>query len=245
MVEKGRRLAAQVLEAAEADVEFEPRGAGGGRFSIAGTDRGIGIMELATRLRDGTALPPGTADEGLDVQTIHESAPSAYPNGCHVCEVELDPDTGVIEVVGYWMVNDFGVVINPMLVSGQAHGGVAQGIGQALMERTAYDEGGQFVTGSYMDYQLPRAHEMPELRLGQPSGAGGDQRPGRQGLRRGGLCRLVAVGDERGGGRDGRVRGAAHGHARDVPARLGGDSPRRVRTGSVPRENTGAGGSRC
>ena len=161
VVEKGRRLAAQVLEAAEADVEVEPRATGGGRFSIAGTDRGIGIMELATRLRDGTALPPDAAAEGLDVQTIHESAPSAYPNGCHVCEVELDPDTGVIEVVGYWMVNDFGTVINPMLVSGQAHGGVAQGIGQALMERTSYDEGGQFVTGSYMDYQLPRAHEMP------------------------------------------------------------------------------------
>ena len=163
VVEAGRRIAAQVLEAAEADIEFEPHGPAGGRFAIAGTDRGIGIMELAARLREGTALPPGSGPASLDVQTVHEGAPSAYPNGCHVCEVELDPDTGVIEVVRYVMVNDFGTVINPLLVAGQAHGGIAQGIGQALMERTAYDEDGQFITGSYMDYQLPRAHEIPDM----------------------------------------------------------------------------------
>ena len=166
VVEAGRRIAAQVLEAAEADIEFEAHGPGGGRFAIAGTDRGIGIMELAAGLRDGTVLPPGAEPMSLDVQTIHEGAPSAYPNGCHVAEVELDPETGVIEVVSYVMVNDFGTVINPMLVAGQAHGGIVQGIGQALMERTAYDEDGQFVTGSYMDYQLPRAHEIPTVAWG-------------------------------------------------------------------------------
>ena len=123
-------------------------------------------MELAAGLRDGTVRPPEGEPATLDVQTIHEGAPSAYPNGCHVCEVELDPETGVIEVVNYVMVNDFGVVINPMLVAGQAHGGIVQGIGQALMERTAYDEDGQFVTGSYMDYQLPRAHEIPDVSWG-------------------------------------------------------------------------------
>ena len=166
VVEAGRRIAAQALEVGEADVEFEARAAGGGRFAVAGTDRGIGIMELAAQLRDGTLALPAGLPRTLDVQHIHESAPSAYPNGCHVAEVELDPETGVIEVSRYVMVNDFGTVINPMLVAGQAHGGVVQGIGQALMERTAYDADGQFVTGSYMDYQLPRAYEIPQFDWG-------------------------------------------------------------------------------
>jgi carbon-monoxide dehydrogenase large subunit len=159
VVEKGRRIAAHMLEAAEADIEFAVTPAGG-RFSIAGTDRSIGIMEMAERLRSGPALPdevPGS----LDVKHIHEGAPSAFPNGCHVAEVEIDPETGEIEVVRYTMVNDFGVVINPLLVEGQAHGGIMQGIGQALLESAVYDEDGQFVTGSYMDYALPRAFHAP------------------------------------------------------------------------------------
>jgi carbon-monoxide dehydrogenase large subunit len=159
VVEKGRRIAAHLLEAAEADIEFAVTPAGG-RFSIAGTDRSIGIMEMAERLRSGPALPdevPGS----LDVKHIHEGAPSAFPNGCHVAEVEIDPETGEIEVVRYTMVNDFGVVINPLLVEGQAHGGIMQGIGQALLESAVYDEDGQFVTGSYMDYALPRAFHAP------------------------------------------------------------------------------------
>ena len=144
-IDKGRVLAADVLEAAVADIEFER-----GRFLIAGTDRGIGIMDLAAR-------KPGL----LDVKHIHEAAPSAYPNGCHVAEVEVDEDTGVAEVVRYNMVNDFGVMVNPMLVEGQAHGGIVQGIGQAFLEATAYDEDGQFVTGSFMDYALPHATQVP------------------------------------------------------------------------------------
>ena len=153
VVERGRALAADVLEAAPADIEFEPgHGAGGGRFAIAGTDRSVGIMELAAR--DPAAL---------SVQHIHEKAPSAFPNGCHVAEVEVDPETGVAEVVRYTMANDFGVLINPMLVEGQAHGGVVQGIGQALMERTAYDGDGQFLSGSFLDYQLPRASDLPPM----------------------------------------------------------------------------------
>ena len=144
-IEKGRPLAAEELETAVADIEFER-----GRFVVAGTDRGIGIMELAARR-------PGL----LDVQHIHDFAPSAYPNGCHVAEVEVDEDTGVAEVVRYNMVNDFGVMVNPMLVEGQAHGGIVQGIGQAFLEATAYDEDGQFVTGSFMDYALPHAVQVP------------------------------------------------------------------------------------
>ena len=144
-IERGREVASEELEAAQADIEFER-----GRFLVAGTDRGINIMELAAR-------HPGL----LDVQTIHEAAPSAYPNGCHVAEVEVDEDTGIAQVVRYNMVNDFGVMVNPMLVEGQAHGGIVQGIGQAFLEATAYDEDGQFVTGSFMDYALPHATQVP------------------------------------------------------------------------------------
>ncbi len=156
VVEKGRAAAAHVLEAGEPDVEFAR-----GRFVIAGTDRGIGIMELAQRLRAGPT-PPGVPDS-LDVRHVHESSPSAFPNGCHVAEVEVDPETGIVEVVRYTMVNDFGTVINPLLVEGQLHGGVMQGVGQALMERTVYQDG-QLVTGSFMDYQLPRAADAPPFR---------------------------------------------------------------------------------
>ena len=155
VVEKGREIAAHVLEAGVGDIEFAR-----GRFTIAGTDRGIGIMELAERLRSGERLPEGVPAT-LDVRTVFESAPSAFPNGCHVAEVEVDPETGEAQVVAYAMVNDFGTVINPLLVEGQLHGGVVQGIGQALMERTVHDASGQLVTGSYMDYQLPRAADTP------------------------------------------------------------------------------------
>jgi carbon-monoxide dehydrogenase large subunit len=161
VVENGTAVAAQVLEAAVADIEFI-RTRAGGRFQIAGTDRGIGIMELAEKVRTGLTLPDGTPAT-LDAQLVFAGAPSAFPNGCHVAEVELDPETGVIEVVKYDTVNDFGVLVNPMLVAGQAHGGIVQGIGQALHEATVYDEDGQFLSGSYMDYQLPRAADAPSF----------------------------------------------------------------------------------
>jgi carbon-monoxide dehydrogenase large subunit len=160
VVEKGRAAAAHVLEAAVADIEFEKDGNGTGRFTIAGTDRAIGIMELAARLRAAPDLPP-EVPHTLDVRHVFDQAPMAYPNGCHVCEVEVDPETGHVEVVRYLAVNDFGVIVNPMLVEGQAHGGIVQGIGQALMERVAYSEDGQLLSGSYQDYALPRAADVP------------------------------------------------------------------------------------
>jgi aerobic carbon-monoxide dehydrogenase large subunit len=140
-----------VLEAAVEDIEFSR-----GHFIIAGTDRSIAIMDLAALLREGLVLP-GDVPDSLDVQTVMESIPSAFPNGCHIAEVEIDPETGVVQVVKYSMVNDFGVIVNPLLVEGQAHGGVVQGIGQALMERVVFDEDGQILTGSFTDYALPRA----------------------------------------------------------------------------------------
>jgi carbon-monoxide dehydrogenase large subunit len=144
VVSKGKELAAEALEAAAADIEFRD-----GKFRIAGTDRAIDVMDLARRY-------PGR----LDVKHVTEVIPSAFPNGCHVCEVEIDPDTGKVEVVRYHSVNDFGTVLNPLLVEGQVHGGVVQGIGQCLMEDARYDESGQLLTGSFMDYAMPRAEDI-------------------------------------------------------------------------------------
>jgi carbon-monoxide dehydrogenase large subunit len=158
VIERGKQIAGFVLEASAGDIEFAA-----GRFTIAGTDRSIGIMELAERLRGGLKLPEGVPSSLSVRHVTNEPIPSVYPNGCHVAEVEVDPDTGVIEVVSYNSVNDFGTIINPLLVAGQVHGGVVQGIGQALMENTAYDADGQLLTGSYMDYAMPRAADMPEI----------------------------------------------------------------------------------
>ena len=155
VIDAGKEIAAHVMEAAVADIEFRA-----GEFAIAGTDRSIGIMELAEKIRSGLTLP-AELPQSLDVQLVADGPPSAFPNGCHIAEVEVDPDTGVVEVVRYAFVNDFGTVINPLLVNGQAHGAIVQGIGQALLEHTVYDEQGQLLTGSYMDYALPRAEDAP------------------------------------------------------------------------------------
>jgi carbon-monoxide dehydrogenase large subunit len=159
VIAKGKTAAAHLLEAAEADIEFS-----GGRFTIAGTDRGIGIMELAEKLRD-SKVPDGVPSS-LDVDHTTEPVPSTFPNGCHVAEVEVDPDTGVVQIVRYTGVNDFGTIVNPMIVAGQLHGGVVQGIGQALMEKVSYDESGQPITGSFMDYAMPRAEDAPPMAVG-------------------------------------------------------------------------------
>ena len=132
---------------------------------IAGTDRSIEITDLAEQLKRGVKLP-GDVPDSLDVQTVMESIPSAFPNGSHIAEVEIDPETGVVAVVKYTMVNDFGVIVNPLLVEGQAHGGVVQGIGQALMERVVFDENGQLLTGSFTDYALPRASDAVSFDIG-------------------------------------------------------------------------------
>jgi len=162
VIEKGRQAAAHILEAAPADIEFERDAEGHGRFVIAGTDRAIGIMELADRLRAERNLPPGMP-ASLDVRHVFDQAPMAYPNGCHICEVEIEPETGIVEVVKYLSVNDFGTIVNPLMVQGQAHGGIVQGIGQALYENAVYSEDGQLLTGSYQDYALPRASDVPSF----------------------------------------------------------------------------------
>lgn len=141
-VEQGKELAAQALEAPAADIEYAD-----GRYTVAGTDLGIGLFELAAKQGGGRIVASGDAKAG---------APS-WPNACHVCEVEVDPDTGTVDVVAYASVNDIGRVISPVIVRGQVEGGAVQGIGQALCEQVVYDEGGQLLTASFMDYALPHA----------------------------------------------------------------------------------------
>jgi carbon-monoxide dehydrogenase large subunit len=161
VVEKGKEIASHVLEAAVADIEFRH-----GQFVIAGTDRSISIVALAQMLRRGNAKLPPDAPQSLDVTHISDGPGAAtFPNGCHIAEVEVDPDTGAVALVKYCCVNDFGNVVNPMIVAGQLHGGVVQGIGQALMEMTAYDGDGQLLTGSFLDYAMPRASDVPSFVL--------------------------------------------------------------------------------
>ncbi len=158
IIDKGKAIAANVLEAAVTDIEFHE-----GRFGVAGTDIGIDILDLARAARDPGNLPEGM-EAGLDTTGRYATEGNkTYPNGCHICEVEVDPETGVTQVVRYTVVDDLGNVVNPLLVAGQVHGGIAQGLGQALMEQTVYDGNGQLLSGSYMDYCMPRADDIPAI----------------------------------------------------------------------------------
>jgi carbon-monoxide dehydrogenase large subunit len=161
IIEKGRLIAGHLLEAPAADVEFEV-GEAGGAFVVAGTDRGVSIIDVA-RAAHSADLPPEIAP-GLGADALYKPTTYSFASGCHVCEVEVDPETGHVEVLGYTAVNDFGVVVNPLLLEGQVHGGVAQGIGQALMEELSYDpRSGQLLAGSFMDYALPYAGDLPSF----------------------------------------------------------------------------------
>ncbi|MCC7283886.1 MAG: xanthine dehydrogenase family protein molybdopterin-binding subunit [Acetobacteraceae bacterium] len=156
VVEKGKNAAADVLEAAVADIEFTP---GAGRFAVAGTDRAVGILELASEMRRRGSGQLDAAEEA-------EIKAHTFPNGCHMAEVEVDPETGMVDILRYIVVDDVGHALNPLIVRGQVQGGVAQGIGQAVLERTAYDpESGQLVSGSFMDYALPRADDLPDIEV--------------------------------------------------------------------------------
>ena len=168
VIDKGKQAAAEVLEAAAADIAFDD-----GRFTIVGTDRGIDIIALAATQRQKAAN--GEQAITLDAAEIATVAEHTFPNGCHMAEVEVDPETGMIDIVRYRVSDDFGKTVNPMIVRGQVHGGVAQGLGQALLERTSYDAAsGQLLTGSFMDYALPRADDLPDIEvdlLEVPSGS--------------------------------------------------------------------------
>ena len=154
IVAKGTALAADALEAAEADIRFED-----GRFVVSGTDRAIGLIEVAALGRN----------QGRPLDTFHawKREHMTFPNGAHVVEVEIDRDTGRVELARYTAVDDYGVLVNPMIATGQAHGAMAQGSGQALLEHATYDSAsGQMIAGSFMDYALPRADDLPSFDLG-------------------------------------------------------------------------------
>jgi aerobic carbon-monoxide dehydrogenase large subunit len=156
MLEKGKRIAALLLEASEADIAYAD-----GNFGVVGTDRRIALTELAARAAELKAR--GEIEEDLDTK-VSTDTPLTFPNGVHIAEVEIDPDTGRMQIVAYTAVDDCGNVLDGMIVEGQLHGAVAQGLGQALMEQIVYDDGGQLVTGSFMDYAMPRAADMPPIR---------------------------------------------------------------------------------
>jgi aerobic carbon-monoxide dehydrogenase large subunit len=161
IVAKGKLIAAHLLEASAADIDFAD-----GSFAIAGTDRRISFAEIAHAANVAHNLPLETLEPGLQETAVYDPPAFAFSNGAHVCEVEIDPATGETRVVGYWGVDDVGTVINPMIVEGQIQGGVAQGLGQALRECCAYDGSGQLLSGSLMDYALPRAADLPPIESG-------------------------------------------------------------------------------
>ncbi|MBV8088021.1 MAG: molybdopterin-dependent oxidoreductase, partial [Alphaproteobacteria bacterium] len=176
VIDKGKRIAAHLLEAAEADIEFA-----GGKFTVVGTDRDISLTQVARASFQPARLPRGMEPGLYEHATFSPERPT-FPNGCHICEVEVDPETGAVGIVNYVVVDDVGTVINPLTLKGQVLGGLAQGIGQVLMEQVAYDRrSGQLLSASFMDYAMPRAdvvcnvelHENPVPTKTNPLGAKG------------------------------------------------------------------------
>jgi carbon-monoxide dehydrogenase large subunit len=164
IVAKGRAIAAHLLNSRIEDIEHAAAGHDGGRFNDIETGQSLTFAEVAAAAQDASRLPPGMAAGALDATAVYERAAITIPNGCHAAEVEVDPETGVVAVVGIWAVDDFGTIINPLLADGQVMGGVVQGLGQALLEEVVYDpDTGQPLTGSLMDYCLPRADNVPAM----------------------------------------------------------------------------------
>ncbi len=161
IIAKGRKIAAHLLEAAEADVEFKD-----GAFTVAGTDRSKSLGEVALTAYVPHNYPHDELEPGLDETAFYDPKNFTFPSGAHIAEIEIDPETGQVAIVNFTASDDFGRIINPMIVAGQVHGGLAQGIGQALLEGCVYDrESGQLLTGSYMDYAMPRADDLPAFAL--------------------------------------------------------------------------------
>ena len=221
-----KELAADKLEAAVADLEIAD-----GMIRIAGTDRAISYAEIA-------ALPAATPDKLKAIESF--KPPNAtYPNGTHACEVEIDPETGVTQIVRYSIVDDFGFTLNPLLLAGQVHGGVAQGVGQALMERAVFDPSGQLLTASFMDYAMPRADNLSGVRFRNPQCSVHHQSARLERRGRGGFDRIDAGRDERGGRRlVALTQGRTYRYARDAVRGLRSD-PARGRAG-VSLEDFGA-----
>jgi carbon-monoxide dehydrogenase large subunit len=157
---KAKKVAAQMLEAAEGDIQLKD-----GKFTVAGTDKSLAWGDVTLNAYVAHKFSGQELEPGLKEGAFYDPVNFTFPAGCHICEVEVDPETGEAEIVAWTAVDDFGTVINPMIVEGQVHGGVAQGIGQALLEGALYDPDGQLVTGSMMDYCMPRADNLPSFKV--------------------------------------------------------------------------------
>jgi aerobic carbon-monoxide dehydrogenase large subunit len=158
---KAKKIAGHLFEASPGDIEFK-----NGKFTVAGTDKSLAFGEVALAAYVGHKFPTHEIEPGLKEGSFYDPTNFTFPSGCHICEVEIDPETGKTKIARWTAVDDFGVLINPMIVEGQVHGGIAQGIGQALLENCIYDEDAQLVTGSYMDYTMPRADDLPSFKVG-------------------------------------------------------------------------------
>ena len=161
IIDKGKKIAAHLLEANVADVEFKD-----GNFRVVGTDRAKAFAEVAFAAYVPHNYPIETVEPGLEESAFYDPKNFTFPGGTHLIEVEIDPETGVVEVVDVAIADDVGVIVNPMIVDGQAHGGLAQGIGQALFEEAIYDGDGQLLNGTYMSYVMPRAADLPSFKVG-------------------------------------------------------------------------------
>ena len=161
IIDKAKKIAAHIMEAAEGDIEFKD-----GQFTVAGTDKTMAFGEIALAAYVPHNFPHETLEPGLDETSFYDPLNFTFPGGCHICEVEVDPATGVVEIASFTAMDDVGRVINPMIVEGQVHGGVTQGIGQALLETCIYDDQGQQLTGSLLDYTMPRAGDLPDYNVG-------------------------------------------------------------------------------
>jgi len=161
VIAKGKKVAAHVLEASEGDIEFKD-----GKFGVAGTDRTLGFGEVALQAYIAHKFSGQDLEPGLKEGAFYDPTNFTFPAGVHICEVEIDPDTGVTKIERWTAVDDFGVIINPMIVEGQVHGGIAQGVGQALLEGAVYDQSGQLITASFNDYCMPRAIDLPSFQIG-------------------------------------------------------------------------------
>jgi carbon-monoxide dehydrogenase large subunit len=155
---KAKKVASHLLEAAEADIVFKD-----GKFTVAGTDKSAAWGDVTLQAYIAHKFAGAELEPGLKEGAFYDPTNFTFPAGCHVCEVEIDPETGLTRIESWVAVDDFGVIVNPMIVEGQVHGGIAQGVGQALLERTVYDRDGQLVTGSLMDYTMPRADNLPSF----------------------------------------------------------------------------------
>jgi carbon-monoxide dehydrogenase large subunit len=160
VIAKGRKIAAHLMEAADTDVVFE-----NGEFKVAGTDKKVPFGQVALTAYVPHNYPLDKLEPGLNENAFYDPTNFTYPAGSYVCEVEVDPETGRATIEGFTAVDDFGNVVNPMIVEGQVHGGLAQGLGQAMLEGCRYDADGQLVTGSYMDYSMPRADDLPTFKV--------------------------------------------------------------------------------